>query len=431
MRHIFAIFFLALVFPHTAFSAASSNSELRSVKEALVEAAMEKGVSVVSNAYIDSDGELIESSFYRSGVTLRGIRMPQYFLDEPYDAKLLFSDTAFNTSLSCQELSPHRYRKAISIDTSSVSSEDFADQQFGAILASLKSEIDMSATSAIAADESYYIIPIDYESKIITSQYEAALLPQASSADSRNTNFIIKAEITNVNPINYSAGRMYEKGLTQARRVGKLISTELGLGLGLRSVLTASPGKAISSVSLASIDFDLKISFLSNGGLRENVEKTIGLRFDREKNRIKLREPLLNQLTNFRSRLNYKNISFSESSASARDLAYITASFRSVLESSTAQINCEIEELKTYWTDVDGDSAATIKLNQGIIAGISVGDRFILSESNFSTSLNPISSNQLESLAIAEVVRTAQYNADLRIVEGPSQDLYSLSAIPF
>jgi hypothetical protein len=429
MRHIFAIFFLALVFPHTAFSAASSNSELRSVKEALVEAAMEKGVSVVSNAYIDSDGELIESSFYRSGVTLRGIRMPQYFLDEPYDAKLLFSDTAFNTSLSCQELSPHRYRKAISIDTSSVSSEDFADQQFGAILASLKSEIDMSATSAIAADESYYIIPIDYESKIITSQYEAALLPQASSADSRNTNFIIKAEITNVNPINYSAGRMYEKGLTQARRVGKLISTELGLGL--RSVLTASPGKAISSVSLASIDFDLKISFLSNGGLRENVEKTIELRFDREKNRIKLREPLLNQLTNFRSRLNYKNISFSESSASARDLAYITASFRSVLESSTAQINCEIEELKTYWTDVDGESAATIKLNQGIIAGISVGDRFILSESNFSTSLNPISSNQLESLAIAEVVRTAQYNADLRIVEGPSQDLYSLSAIPF
>ncbi|MDB0052004.1 hypothetical protein N9F57_03890 [Gammaproteobacteria bacterium] len=427
MRHIFTIFFLASICPHTVFSAENSNSELLIVKEALVEAAMEKGVSVVSNAYIDSGGELIESSFYRSGVTLRGIRMPQYFLDEPYDAKLLFSDTAFNTSLNCQELSPHRYRKAISIDTSSVSSEDFADQQFGKILASLRSEIDMSATSAIAANESYYIIPIDYGAKIITSQYEAALLPQTSSADSRNTNFIIKAEIANVNSVNYSAERMYEKGLTQARRVGKLISTELGL----RSVLTASPGKAISSVSLASIDFDLKISFLRNGGLKENVEKTIELRFDREKNRIKIREPLLNQLTNFTSRLNYKNISFNEASSSARDLAHITASFKSVLESSTAQINCEIEELKTYRADVDGESAATIKLNQGIIAGISVGDRFILSESNFSTSLNPISSDQLESLAIAEVIRTEQYNADLRIVEGPSQDLYSLSAIPF
>ena len=429
MRHIFAIFFLASIFPNTVFSADSSDSELRSVKEALVEAAMEKGVSVVSNAYIDSDGKLIESSFYRSEVTLRGIRMPQYFLDEPepYDAKLLFSDTAFNTSLNCQELSPHRYRKAISIDTSSVFSEDFADQQFGAILASLRSEIDMSATSAIAANDSYYIIPINYGSKIITSQYEAALLPQTRSADSRNTNFILKAEITNVNPVIYSAGRMYEKGLTQARRVGKLISTELGL----KSVLTASPGKATSSVVLASIDFDLKISFLRTGGLRENFEKTIELRFDREENRIKLREPLLNQLTNFTSRLNYKNISFNESSSSARDLAHITASFRSIIESSTEQINCEIEELKTYLADEDEAGASTIKLNQGIIAGISVGDQFILSESNFSTSLNPISSDQLESLAIAEVIRTAQYDADLRIVEGPSQDLYSLSAIPF
>jgi len=429
MRHIFAIFFLASIFPNTVFSADSSDSELRSVKEALVEAAMEKGVSVVSNAYIDSDGKLIESSFYRSEVTLRGIRMPQYFLDEPepYDAKLLFSDTAFNTSLNCQELSPHRYRKAISIDTSSVFSEDFADQQFGAILASLRSEIDMSATSAIAANDSYYIIPINYGSKIITSQYEAALLPQTRSADSRNTNFIIKAEITNVNPVIYSAGRMYEKGLTQARRVGKLISTELGL----KSVLTASPGKATSSVVLASIDFDLEISFLRTGGLRENFEKTIELRFDREENRIKLREPLLNQLTNFTSRLNYKNISFNESSSSARDLAHITASFRSIIESSTEQINCEIEELKTYLADEDEAGASTIKLNQGIIAGISVGDQFILSESNFSTSLNPISSDQLESLAIAEVIRTAQYDADLRIIEGPSQDLYSLSAIPF
>ena len=429
MKHIFAIFFLASIFPNTVFSADSSDIELRSVKEALVEAAMEKGVSVVSNAYIDSNGELIESSFYRSEVTLRGIRMPQYFLDEPepYDAKLLFSDTAFNTSLNCQELSPHRYRKAISIDTSSVFSEDFADQQFGAILASLRSEIDMSATSAIAANDSYYIIPINYESKIITSQYEAALLPQTRSADSRNTNFIIKAEITNVNPVIYSAGRMYEKGLTQARRVGKLISTELGL----KSVLTASPGKATSSVVLASIDFDLKISFLRNGGLRENFEKTIELRFDREENRIKLREPLLNQLTNFTSRLNYKNISFNESSSSARDLAHITASFRSIIDSSTEQINCEIEELKTYLADEDEAGASTIKLNQGIIAGISVGDQFILSESNFSTSLNPISSDQLESLAIAEVIRTAQYDADLRIIEGPSQDLYSLSAIPF
>ena len=163
--------------------------------------------------------------------------------------------------------------------------------------------------------------------------------------------------------------------------------------------------------------------------MKKNIERTIGLRFDREKNRVKLREPLLNKLTNFASRLNNRNISLKESSSSAQDLAYITASFRSVIKSSIEQINCEVEELKTYLAD--GPGPEIIKLNQGIISGISVGDRFILSESNFSTSLNPISSDQLESLAIAEVIRIAEYNADLRILEGPSQDLYSLSAIPF
>ena len=57
---------------------------------------LKKGVSVVSSAYVDEDGELVESSFYRSGATLRGVRMTQYFEDDPYDARVLFSDTALN-----------------------------------------------------------------------------------------------------------------------------------------------------------------------------------------------------------------------------------------------------------------------------------------------------------------------------------------------
>ena len=50
---------------------------------------------MVSSAYVDEDGELVESSFYRSGATLRGVRMTQYFEDDPYDT-WLFSNTAFN-----------------------------------------------------------------------------------------------------------------------------------------------------------------------------------------------------------------------------------------------------------------------------------------------------------------------------------------------
>jgi hypothetical protein len=426
MEYIFIIFALAISFSQAVLSADDSDSELLRVKEALVEAAMEKGVSVVSNAYIDGNGELIESSFYRSGATLRGIRMPQYFTDEPYDATMLFSDTAFNASLSCQELSPHKYRKAISIDTTSVILENIPDQEFEAILASLRSEITMSATSAITENSNYYVIPISYERNMISSQYEAALRPRPNSADPKNTNFIIKAEITNLRPVNYSPEGIYNQGLVQAQRVGKFVAN------GFKNVLKAYPERAASSAP--SFDFDVEISFQRADGLSENAEKVINkkvvaLRFDRGENKIKLREPLVDRLINVASRINNQDLAVNEPSASARDLAFITASFRSVLADSVEQVNCEVEELKTYRLAESEEGA--LKLNQGLVAGINIGDRFILSESNFSSSLNPISSNQLENLAIAEVIRTEQYSADLRILEGPNQDLFSLSAIPF
>ena len=55
--------------------------------------------------------------FYRSGNLARR-QMTQYFEDDPYDAQVLFSDTAFNLNQSCQDLAPHKYRKAMGIDTS-------------------------------------------------------------------------------------------------------------------------------------------------------------------------------------------------------------------------------------------------------------------------------------------------------------------------
>ena len=117
MRLGLTLIFSLLGLIQYGFSAEGSRGELSLVRQALADAALEKGVSVVSSAYVDEDGELVESSFYRSGATLRGVRMTQYFEDDPYDAQVLFSDTAFNANQSCQDLAPHKYRKAMSIDT--------------------------------------------------------------------------------------------------------------------------------------------------------------------------------------------------------------------------------------------------------------------------------------------------------------------------
>jgi hypothetical protein len=409
------------------YSAEVPVSELDRVREALVEAAMEKGVSVISNAYISENGELIESSFYRSEATLRGIRMPQYFLDEPYDAKLLFSDTAFNRSLSCQEVSPHKYRKAIAIDTTLVLAESGSDREFKEIIASLRSEITMSATAAIAENSNYYVIPISFDRAATSSRYENALSPRSRSVDPENTNFVLKAQLINLTSATYSPKRIYDQGLGQAKRAGKFVSN------GFRSVMTAYP-KRTSSIT-PSLNFDLEITLQRVDRLKGIVEEIINkdsikLRFDSEENRIKLREPLNERLGKLISRMNMRNLTPNETSASARDLAFISAGLRSILGSSVDKINCDIEELKTYRVGGSADDGV-LRLNQGLVAGINIGDRFILSESNFSTSLNPISSDQLENLALAEVIRVSQFSSDIRVLEGPEQDVASLSAIPF
>jgi hypothetical protein len=427
MRYILTALVLVTGFIRSVISAEVPFSELDRVKEALLEAAMEKGISVVSNAYINGNGELIESSFYRSEATLRGIRMPQYFLDEPYDAKLLFSDTALNRSLSCQELSPHKYRKAIAIDTTSVLAGSGSDREFGKIIAALRSEITMSATAAIAESSNYYVIPISFERATASSGYERALSPRSRSVDPENTNFVLKAQIVNLKSPTYSARGIYDQGLVQAQRAGKFVAN------GFKKVMTTYPKKTSSTAP--SLDFDLEITLQRVDSLKGVVEETVNkklikLRFDTKENKIKLREPLTERLTRLVSRIDMRDLTPNETSASARDLAFISASLRSVLGASVERINCDVEELKTYRAG-GPDGGGTLRLNQGLVAGINIGDRFILSESNFSTSLNPISSDQLEDLALAEVIRTSQFSSDIRILEGPDQDVVSLSAIPF
>ena len=312
MRNILIIVGLLLSFGRIAIPAEVSVSELDLVREALVEAAMEKGISVISNAYISGDGELIESSFYRSEATLRGIRMPQYFLDEPYDAKLLFSDTAINKSLSCQELSPHKYRKAIAVDTTSVIAESDSDREFKEMIASLRSEITMSATAAIAENSNYYVIPISFERASASSRYEQALSPRSRSVDPENTNFVLKAQLLNLTSATYSPMGLYDHGLGQAQRAGKFVAN------GFRNVMTAYP-KGTSSIA-PSLNFDVEITLQRvdslKGVVEEVVSKTvIKLWFDREENKIKLREPLTERLTRLVSRIDIRDLTPNETSA--------------------------------------------------------------------------------------------------------------------
>ena len=380
---------------------------------------------MVSSAYVDEDGELVESSFYRSGATLRGVRMTQYFEDDPYDAQVLFSDTAFNLNQSCQDLAPHKYRKAMSIDTSGLLVGNGFDLEFYNTLDEFRSEIEMSATSAISGNPDYYVLPANNRAIQENHRYYAELSPRSNSVDTRNSNYVMRAEIVDLSAVRYSAKNFYKRGITGSKNLQKFVKN------GFKRPLM--PYENREEISQSSFDFELVISIVQNDVLgsarRVIAQNSLKLRYDESNDSMSLREPLIDDLRRLIPSITEENLSSNETVASARDLSVISQIFKSTLEQAANQINCEVEVLKTYDSEASFDDG--MRLNQGLLSGVNIGDRFILSESDFTTGMNPISSTQLENLAIAEVTEISEYSSVLRVIEGSQQDLYSLNAVPF
>ena len=425
MRLGLTLIFSLLGLIQYGFSAEGSRGELSLVRQALADAALEKGVSVVSSAYVDEDGELVESSFYRSGATLRGVRMTQYFEDDPYDAQVLFSDTAFNLNQSCQDLAPHKYRKAMSIDTSGLLVGNGFDLEFYNTLDEFRSEIEMSATSAISGNPDYYVLPVNNRTIQEIHRYYAELSPRSNSVDTRNSNYVIRAEIVDLSAVRYSAKNFYKRGITGSKNLQNFVKN------GFKRPLI--PYENREDISKSSFDFELVISIVQNDVLgsarRVIAQNSLKLRYDESNDSMSLREPLIDDLRRLIPSITEENLSSNETVASARDLSVISQIFKSTLEQAANQINCEVEVLKTYDSEASFDDG--MRLNQGLLSGVNIGDRFILSESDFTTGMNPISSTQLENLAIAEVTEISEYSSVLRVIEGSQQDLYSLNAVPF
>jgi hypothetical protein len=416
-----ALLGLSLLMSGVARSAENTGLGLSQVKAALVDAAMQQGVSVVSNAYVDSKGELIESSFFRSGAIVRGIRMPQYFSEDPYDAEMLFADTAFNSSLSCQEIAPHRYSKAISIDTSAMTVEDLGDSDFSGSVSSLQQEVEMSLVSQLAASDAHTLVPLTYDEPSQISRYEAALDSRSSILDPRNTNYTLRAEVINVSFAKETTAKFLKTTYRQARSAGDRVANEFGF----RRSVFSRPTR--SETAPPYVDFELRVALIEAADAREIASRSVKLRYVRAQNTIQLREPLLRKLKSLPSRVLEPRVNLNIEPANAADLAAMSSSFGEMIIGATRRIGCGVEELVAYQSSTSNG----LTLNQGQFAGVSVGDQFILSESNFSTSQNPISSSQLENLAIARVISVDDYSSDLQIVEGPAQALSSLSAIPF
>lgn len=76
---------LTLLISSGAVSAQSDQSVddvLIAIKNALVDAALDESVNVVSSAYIDTQGRLVESTYYNTTETVRGVRVLEYLQEQ-------------------------------------------------------------------------------------------------------------------------------------------------------------------------------------------------------------------------------------------------------------------------------------------------------------------------------------------------------------
>jgi len=299
------------------------------------------------------------------------------------------------------------------------------DLEFYNTLDEFRSEIEMSATSAISGNPDYYVLPVNNRAIQENHRYYAELSPRSNSVDTRNSNYVMRAEIVDLSAVRYSAKNFYKRGVTGSKNLQKFVKN------GFKRPLM--PYENREEISQSSFDFELVISIVQNDVLgsarRVIAQNTLKLRYDESNDSMSLREPLIDNLRRLIPSITEANLSSNEAVASARDLSVISQIFKSTLDQAANKINCEVEVLKTYGSEASfGDG---MRLNQGLLSGVNIGDRFILSESDFTTGMNPISSTQLENLAIAEVSEISEYSSMLRVIEGSQQDLYSLNAVPF
>ena len=453
--------------------AQADTTELDRIKSAIVDAALEQGVSVVSNAFIDKDGKLVESSFYRAGAQLRGVRIPQFFAEEPYQAQVQFADTAFNTNLGCEELAIHRYRKGVRLDLSFGNLGGVSTREFNDLKALLGSTFQGLTEELIQNNDSLYLLPTSVSTRApAESSYQAALRPRTN--DVRNANLVLKFEVEDIEFVQYSTRRVLKNAQSQTLKAGRWVGSELG-------IMKQSLMKSGKTAALAApINFDLLISMQATDASGEASGETyfedrIRVRFDQVKNTFEVIRSVQNRLAGVtdsalrttrtlfdRSRLvmgttrslisnslpfmsnrdnaetdtrnaqqgtetNLRDDRFNPSRASFE--SSLLNALQSVVVSSVNVINCNVEELKLY--TAAGMGPGSFKLNQGARAGITIGDKFIVSADSFSSVRQPISSSQLDSLAIGEVVRTSEYSSDFIIMDGPTQAATWLSATPF
>jgi len=373
-------------------------SQLETIKAEVLNAAVADGVSVVSSAYINGDGQLVESSFYRAGGGIRGIRMQALLEDQNADVHAGYIETSpLNPKLSCDQLPPPRYARSLALSFALLDQVKEQAKRHVRELGEVSTLLQDAVSTEINTSSQWSLLSVrnsDRQAEEPVSLYTR--FTDGSFIDHRNNNTALRVTVIDFSPQELNPAQTLRAGTRGLRRLGSQLGAEIGLGVD-RSVLAGS------RVREGMIEVSLMLSLVElDSGETEIARQRLNLK-------VALRD---GQIAN-----------------ADRMQGQIASATASLLARGQATLRCQPESLVVYSQLEFSDATPT--LNQGASVGVRRGDRFLLSTRKFTDAEQLLDSEMLESLSIAEVVRVNPHNAELRILEGPTTVGLHKSALPF
>lgn len=373
-------------------------SQLETIKVEVLNAAVADGVSVVSSAYINGDGQLIESSFYRAGGGIRGIRMQALLEDQNADVHAGYIETSpLNPKLSCDQLPPPRYARSLALSFALLDQVKEQAKRHVRELGEVSTLLQDAVSTEINTSSQWSLLSVrnsDRQAEEPVSLYTR--FTDGNFIDHRNNNTALRVTVIDFSPQELNPAQTLRAGTRGLRRLGSQLGAEIGLGVD-RSVLAGS------RVREGMIEVSLMLSLVElDSGETEIARQRLNLK-------VALRD---GQIAN-----------------ADRMQGQIASATASLLARGQATFRCQPESLVVYSQLEFSDATPT--LNQGASVGVRRGDRFLLSTRKFTDAEQLLDSEMLESLSIAEVVRVNPHNAELRILEGPTTVGLHKSALPF
>jgi len=346
-----------------------AEQRLAAVRDALLNHALNGELEIATAAFVDETGELHESTYMESNSTVRGIRITDYLHDEGHSPALA---AEILDQVETQTCHPSRYRRHAVLET-----RIGQEAQLNTSIHAVGQVIRETLLQTFGADQSWLVT----NSQAFTSQYDRVLRGTADQSAALRIEVALEA----------SGGGVVASGYYQARRAVKNGMRYLPF-LGYRPEPTARPG---------ALSYQLRLIDAATGKVLFLRKEVVGFTEALDSVKTDLPADLIAAL----------DAATERQVASLRDAARCLPNAMSVTRVAA--------------------TSPTLLLQSGALAGVAMGDEFLLSDSRDLLAM-VLNGDGISRLALGRVTRVSDFSAVLEVVAGervPGADY--VAALPF